>query len=371
VEDLLNTAKTLAANGPDPFISEQLTTASRAVGQYIIQLLEVTKLNQSDPATQGKYEQASGLISKAVNGVIAALRRFPGGQDIKLAGGQNLIALAEAELLACHQIVDDIAKKLSTVKPMPKVEKPKFGIVDVAEVAASILESSVACTKATSVLVQWAVAAHRERVKAGQAGGSTVDPMWCQGIICASQSVSDSIQDLFVGSSAAAAGKGEEDKLVACANNVASSTNSLVAASRVQALAESVPQQTLARSAKAVAHSTAKLISAAQMLSMGNIGEEEFGGNKELEHQIRILELEKQLEKEKKRAKQLKEGRPTSVYLQGNRTSVYGLQPAGGKRTSVYGNRESVYGARSSMYGGKRGAGAAPGGLGGIGGVRY
>jgi len=307
------------------------------------------------------------------------LRRFPGGQDIKLAGGQNLISMAEAELLACSQIVDEVSKKLSVVTPMPKTPaaKPKFGLVDMSEVAASILESSIACTKATSVLVQWAVAAHRERVKAGQSSGKTVDPMWCQGIICASQSVSDSIQDLLTGATGAAHGKGEEEKLVACANNVASSTSALVSASKVQALAASSTQQTLAKSAKAVAHSTAKLITAAQMLSMGDLGEQDAGAGKELEHQIRILELEKQLEKEKNRAKKLKAQRPVSVYLQGNRTSVYGLAPPGGKRTSVYGNRESVYGARSSMYGNRTGSGSGSGQDGGQagggrqGGVRY
>jgi len=295
---------------------------------------------------------------------MASLRRFPGGQDIKLAGGQNLISMAEAELLACSQIVEEVSKKLSVVTPMPKTTKPKFGLVDMAEVAASILESAIACSKATNILVQWAVAAHRERVKVP---GSTVDPMFCQGIICASQSVSDSIQDLFTGASAAAQGKGEEEKLVACANNVASSTSALVAASKVQSLAQSSTQQTLSKSAKAVAHSTAKLINAAQMLSLGGGGDEDIGINSELEHHIRILELEKQLEKEKNRAKKLKAQRPVSVYLQGNRTSVYGLQPSGGKRTSVYGNRESVYGARSSMYGSRTGGSGPAGGAHGSG----
>eukprot|EP01127_Copromyxa_protea_P016350 TRINITY_DN4836_c0_g1_i1.p1 TRINITY_DN4836_c0_g1~~TRINITY_DN4836_c0_g1_i1.p1 ORF type:complete len:2520 (+),score=654.19 TRINITY_DN4836_c0_g1_i1:831-7562(+) len=369
VEDLLNTAKTLAENATDAFAGEQLTTSSRATAQFIINLLEITKLSQADPATQSKYEAVSGKISQAVNGVMAALRRFPGGQNIKLAGGQNFVQMAEAELLACAQIVEDVSKKLSGVKPMARVAKPKFGLVDVAEIAASILESSMACSKATSVLVQWAVAAHRERVKAAQASGQPIDPMSCQGIICASQSVSDSIQDLFVGSSQAAQGKGEEDKLIACANNVASSTSALVAASKVQALAESNTQQTLAKSAKAVAHSTAKLITAAQMLSMGDLGEVESGNGGELEHQIRILELEKQLEKEKNRAKKLKTERPVSVYLQGNRTSVYGLQPAGGKRVSIYGNRESVYGGRGA---GNRSSMVIPsGGLQGLGGVRF
>lgn len=375
VEDLLNTAKTLAENGTDAFASEQLTTSSRATAQFIIALLEITKLNQSDPATQGKYEQASAKISQAVNGVMAALRRFPGGQNIKLAGGQNLVQMAEAELLACSQIVEDVSKKLTGITPMPKSSKPKFGLVDVAEIAASILESATACSKATSVLTQWALAAHRERVKAAQASNQPIDPMSCQGIICASQSVSDSITDLFVGTSQAAQGKGEEEKLVACANNVASSTSALVAASKVQALAQSNTQQTLAKSAKAVAHSTAKLITAAQMLSMGDLGESDSGAGKELEHHIRILELEKQLEKEKNRAKRLKTERPVSVYLQGNRTSVYGLQPAGGKRASIYGNRESVYGARSSIAGSRASRASinmsTGAGLQGLGGVRF
>jgi hypothetical protein len=370
IEDLLNTAKTLSENAPDAFIAEQLTTSSRATAQFIINLLEITKLNQSDPATQGKYEAASSKISQAVNGVMAALRRFPGGQNIKLAGGQNLVQMAEAELLACSQIVEEVCKKLAGVTPIPKSAKPKFGLVDVAEIAASILESATACSKATSVLVQWAIAAHRERVKAAQASNQPIDPMSCQGIICASQSVSDSIQDLFVGTSQAAQGKGEEEKLVACANNVASSTSALVSASKVQALAGSNTQQTLAKSAKAVAHSTAKLITAAQMLSMGDLGDNDPGAGKELEHHIRILELEKQLEKEKNRAKKLKTERPVSVYLQGNRTSVYGLQPAGGKRTSIYGNRESVYGGRSAMAG-NRSSIVMPGGLQGLGGVRF
>eukprot|EP01126_Amoeba_proteus_P004965 TRINITY_DN11636_c0_g3_i2.p1 TRINITY_DN11636_c0_g3~~TRINITY_DN11636_c0_g3_i2.p1 ORF type:complete len:437 (-),score=123.33 TRINITY_DN11636_c0_g3_i2:121-1431(-) len=366
VEDLLNTSVTLSKTpGIDPFVHEQLMDMSKAVARATTGLLELAKLGNTGGSStnQGRYVETSGKISQAANGVMAALRRFPGGERIKPVGGQDLGSIVEAELVTCLRILDEISKKIGTLpKITPKNKTPtSVGLLDIAEISGSIVETCVSCCKTTCHLVHWSLGCHRERMKNVEI---TWDPVWCQGLISASQNVSDSVQDLFVGASQAARGEGDEEKLVRCANNLASASSSLVSASNVSAGLTTLAQQNLLKAAKAVAHATAKMSLAAQTISLADIhcgggvgagGEGGgvggvSGGNGELEHQIEILKLEKQLEKEKTRANLLKQARPVSIYLQGNRTSVYGL-PQSASRASIYVNRQSLYGGRSSIYG--------------------
>jgi len=147
------------------------------------------------------------------------------------------------------------------------------------------------------------------------------DPTWSNGLISASHGVADSVQSLVKAANKAATGMADEEELVATARAVAASTAHLVSASRAKTDTNSAAHKNLSDAAKSVATATSSLVSAAA--KAGNLADEAaaeeemqsnltFGGAaakaRELDHQIKILKLEKELEKERTRMLAIRKG---------------------------------------------------------------
>jgi len=178
----------------------------------------------------------------------------------------------------------------------------------------AILDAATAIARATGTLVQTAAVAQRERADQKRQPGSKYqnDPTWANGLISAAQQVSGSVQSLVAAANNAAQGQAEEEALVASARSVAAATAHLVAAAKAKADPSSQAQRNLGNAAKAVANATSQLVAAANkagQFELENEAEEESvttfnsaaGKTKELEQQMRILRLEKELEKERVR----------------------------------------------------------------------
>jgi len=229
----------------------------------------------------------------------------------------------EQELLRCFKIIEESSITLSKVILTP-VLKQSAEVSDQKTLAAlsnldtSIFESATTLVKAASNLVQSSVAAQRERAKEKQTNQYRADPIWANGLISASQKVALSVQELVsCANLLATAEKGEEEALIAAARGVASSTAQLVFASKAKGDPNSKAQLQIQASSKAVASSAAKLTSAAgerglieeRTIEKANpatkIGNIFF----EMEQNIKIQNLEKQLEQElqkQRRMNQLK-----------------------------------------------------------------
>jgi len=159
------------------------------------------------------------------------------------------------------------------------------------------------------VLVSSATHCQKEIVVAGKASKSTNvyrrDPTWARGLISAAQSVAGAVQTLVGSANDSTEGKGEEEQLVASARGVAAATARLVTASRAKADPMSATQQKLSGAAKAVASATSQLVAAAKAASKENDIEEVVDYSNftptaqkvhEMEAQVRILKLRKELE---------------------------------------------------------------------------
>ena len=131
------------------------------------------------------------------------------------------------------------------------------------------------------------------------------DSIWANGLISASKAVAGACQQLVTTANNAVQGKAQEEELVAVARAVAAATAQLVASSRVKSDPNSENLKALTSAAKNVASSTSQLVEAAKTVASYKEEEEEeemastYTGNavKQIEAQMRVLKLEKELEK--------------------------------------------------------------------------
>jgi len=276
----------------------------------------VGKLNRNDPTTQPRIEQASEKVASGVNALVQALRKLPNSEHVTLQDASiDLDAKAEQELMKCAKIIEEAAKTLLAAKPPPR-EKKTPGVIDKMDINDAILDAATAIARATGSLVQSAAIAQRERSEQKRQTGNRYqnDPTWANGLISAAQQVSGSVQSLVVAANDAAQGNAQEEALVASARSVAAATAHLVAAAKAKADPNSQAQRNLSNAAKAVANATSQLVSAANKAGQFQDEAEEddsaaaltnfstaAGKKQELEQQMRILRLEKELEKERVR----------------------------------------------------------------------
>jgi len=228
--------------------------------------------------------------------------------------GFDLDDLAERELLAAAKTIEDAANSLLATKA--KRDPKKEG--DMPDVNDAILEAAMAITGATSTLMQAASLAQKERVEKGrQASGNSplyrADPTWSNGLISAAKAVAMSTRGLVDTANKCATGQvipgGNEEALVATSSQIASATQQLMSACKSKSDINSPSQHKLSNAAKAVSNSVNLLVAASRALAANVASEQELEFDKltvtgfkvkEMEQQMAILRLEKELEMARK-----------------------------------------------------------------------
>lgn len=235
--------------------------------------------------------------------LVDAVRMLPGAGELKLEedSAQDLEEVASNELSSAVKMIEAATKSLMAAKP-EKQENIKF---DTTDVQGAIFDAAIAIAKATTVLVTAAASTQKDRVGKQQQNPSVYrkDPMWANGLISAAKQVAGVTQQLVNSANKAVEGKAQEEELIAVARMVAASTAQLVSASRAKSSDKS--HALLQEAAKAVANATSQLVAAAKSATeaLNEAQEEELASNytnsavKQLEQQMKILKLEKDLER--------------------------------------------------------------------------
>ena len=178
-------------------------------------------------------------------------------------------------------------------------------------VNSAILHSAMAITTAIANLIRCATASQQEIVAHGK--GSTTqgafykkNNKWTEGLISAAQSVAVATTYLVEVADGLVQGTHSWEQLVVAAQEVGVATTQLVAASRVKSIPFSKTQDRLEEAAQAVREATKLLVKAAKdasKLSAEKKAKEEVQNMtkheakvKEMEQQVKILELEKNLQ---------------------------------------------------------------------------
>eukprot|EP00727_Mastigamoeba_balamuthi_P003578 m51a1_g13217 hypothetical protein (380) ;mRNA; f:190-1329 len=274
-------------------------------------------------ATDDTYLRASG---DKLREALAALQKWALEEQARQAAAaaaipdSNIDDIAERELMAAAQQIEALAKQLREARAKRQASMPAraAGEIDVDD---AIVEAALAISQATEMLVKAAAAAQRERVARGRAAATTAhpyqpNPVWAEGLVSAGRAVAGTTGNLVGAANRVATqgSSGEElldETLAASAHAVAASTAQLVSATRSKSDPMSPAQERVDDAAKAVTRATALLVEAARAAgqqaaqaqrdaeleemrkaaSMGAAGLRV----REMEQQVQILRLEKEL----------------------------------------------------------------------------
>jgi len=229
----------------------------------------------------------------------------------------NIEDLAEKELQGAADVIEKCVARIQAATAAAR-ERMNTQQIDIDEqgITEAILESCQAIAKSTAVLVASATAVQQDYNKLTKGNPQSKvaykrDPQWAQGLISAARTVAGSVQHLVKAANGASQGNASEEALIVAAQSVSAATTQLVTASTVKSANVSSGNQTrLNEAAKKVTAATAALVKTAKDAAAW---EEEQANQeadatynltdskvKEMEQQMAILRLEKELEKARK-----------------------------------------------------------------------
>uniref|UniRef100_A0A6B2KWB8 FERM domain-containing protein n=1 Tax=Arcella intermedia TaxID=1963864 RepID=A0A6B2KWB8_9EUKA len=312
-EKLLKITKSVAEMADDIDIEKVINSSAMSIARSLLSLFEslsshIPVAPPPSPLPAGLDDSAS-TVASSVNAYVFALKRLPNTESISTMDSgstDDLEEQAEKELMKCAQIIADAAKSLLSTQRESTKATLSLNQDDIND---AIIDAARVITEATGTLVKRSIVAQKER---RQPTGSTStyhkDPTWANGLISGAQAVAGSVQQLVKSANAAVEGSAEEVALVVSAQGVATSTAHLLTAARAKADASSAAQISLANAAGSVSSATKQLVTVARAVSEFEAEEEEVeafvvgtvGIRREMEQQTKVMQLEKQLETERR-----------------------------------------------------------------------
>lgn len=291
--------------------SDKLVGVAKAAGDVALRFflnlqsykLELVPLNQRKEIALRNNVEARSALSKLSEVVDALVPKNKGGALAKANG--DIGDIVEQEMLGAARAIEAATQRLKEMMTRPR---DRFNAVDL-QVHDAILASALAITNAIARLIKAATDSQQEIVSQGK-GSSTTQQFykrnnrWTEGLISAAKAVAFATNLLIESADGVLSGTHTLEQLIVASNEVAAATAQLVAASRVKASLMSKTQDRLELAAKAVTEAckalvrqvkeiTAKQIDAEQT-DYSTLGAHEFKV-REMEQQVEILKLEKEL----------------------------------------------------------------------------
>lgn len=225
----------------------------------------------------------------------------------KTAG--NIGDLVEQEMEAAARAIEAATERLQML--MSRAKDSRHSAVDI-QVHDTILASALAITQAIGRLIQAATESQSEIVAQGRGSSSAQafykkNNRWTDGLISAAKAVAFATTLLIETADGVISGTHSLEQLIVASNEVAAATAQLVQASRVKSELMSKTQDNLEKAAKAVTDACRALVKQVKAVSARNMenadtddynamGAHEFK-MREMEQQVEILKLEKELSK--------------------------------------------------------------------------
>jgi len=275
--------------------------------------LKLKKTIDQTPEALNRVDNASQKVTSCMNEFLESLKQLPDSSSISI--DQNvaeLEELIERELSSCSGNIRSAINVIQDENSRRRTNNDK----NVDELTKAIVFSSTAITNATGKLVDMAYNSNKNRRE--KRGAAAIDATFANGIVDATKNVSSSVSSLQSAIRNAINGNIDEEAIVSSSRSIASATSQLVSATRTKS--DSETHNLLSNAAKSVANATAELVSALHRAaniiednSSNQGGDDDlsqfgFTGSKaqELQQQMRILKLERELERERRRMNKLK-----------------------------------------------------------------
>ncbi|KAJ1563219.1 sla2 Src-like adaptor 2 [Cladochytrium tenue] len=306
LEQLLSNTKGVLRLATDDKDLEEIAAAAKAgavSGRNLFDKLKSAVLATIEPSR--RPEHVGVLTREAVMSLLnisPLVEKLAPKAAFEMVGG-DIGDLVEKEMQAAAKAIEDAAKRLQDLMSLPSTDL---------NVHQAVLASAMALTNAIAQLIRCATVSQQEIVAHGRgsAGGSNAafykkNNKWTEGLVSAAKSVAVATTYLVECADGLVKGTHSMEQLIVAAQEVGVATTQLVAASRVKAIPFSKAQDKLEDAAVAVREATKLLVKAAKdaaKLRAEQAAREEIGQMgrheikiKEMEQQVKILELEKEL----------------------------------------------------------------------------
>ncbi|XP_063030055.1 huntingtin-interacting protein 1 isoform X1 [Melospiza melodia melodia] len=263
----------------------------------------------------GKVASADCSLVTAYLGQISATGEElrPRGLDVKQ---EELGDLVDKEMAATAAAIEVASARIEEM-----LSKARAGDTGVQlEVNERILGSCTGLMQAIRVLVLASKDLQREIVESGRGAASPKEfyaknSRWTEGLISASKAVGWGATVMVDAADLVVQGKGTFEELMVCSREIAASTAQLVAASKVKADKDSANLCKLQQASRGVNQATASVV-ASTKAGRSQVEEKDsmdFSSmtltqikRQEMDSQVRVLELENQLQKERQKLGELR-----------------------------------------------------------------
>ncbi|XP_026813562.1 huntingtin-interacting protein 1 isoform X3 [Rhopalosiphum maidis] len=252
--------------------------------------------------------QTGVKIDECCNGLISTLNDVE-SMAFSTQANESLGDLVEDELSIMDRAIEEAAKRIQEMITESRAAHSGIKL----EVNEQILDSCTSLMAAIRVLVHKSRKLQAEIVANQGSNGSAKEfykrnHQWTEGLISAAKSIGLGAKGLLDAANEAVSGEGKLERLIVASHCVAAGTAQLVVASRVKASQNSDNLAELSQASRNVTNATATVVATAKScaqlvqqtedLDLGVLNEHQTK-RLEIECQVRVLELESSLEKER------------------------------------------------------------------------
>ncbi|NXC41749.1 HIP1 protein, partial [Penelope pileata] len=285
-------------------------------------LLEMCRQCSSTAISYLSALQDPGSMESADCAPVTACLRCIGaiGEELRPRGldveQEELGDLVDKEMAATSTAIEMAAARIEEM-----LSKARAGDTGVKlEVNEKILGSCTGLMQAIQVLVLASKDLQREIVESGRGAASPKEfyaknSRWTEGLISASKAVGWGATVMVDAADLVVQGKGKFEELMVCSHEIAASTAQLVAASKVKADKDSANLSKLQQASRGVNQATAGVVASTKS-GKSQIEEKDsmdFSSmtltqikRQEMDSQVRVLELENQLQRERQKLGELR-----------------------------------------------------------------
>ncbi|XP_064461070.1 huntingtin-interacting protein 1-like isoform X2 [Ornithodoros turicata] len=300
---LLNAGKAVSAISQDIELGDELVTVCKSLGNGGVSLFELLRCKGSSE----NVRMSTAAVEKSVSAVAAAvdaIKESLAGEDKRKLGD-----LVEEELSQMDKAIDEAAQRIQDM-----LHKSRTGDSGIKlEVNSKILDACTALMQAIRELVKASKHLQEEIVGKGKGSGSKKEfysrnHRWTEGLISASKVVGMGANFLVDAADKVVAGQAKFEELVVASQEIAGATAQLVVASKVKADRGSQRLAELSKASRVLTEATGNVVATAKSCAEMVEDSEAMDFSKltlhqakrlEMESQVRVLELESNLQKER------------------------------------------------------------------------
>ncbi|XP_048733074.1 huntingtin-interacting protein 1-like isoform X3 [Ostrea edulis] len=280
--------------------AEELVSACQSAGESGIEVLNSLKKGGSIKSEVHKSAEKVKHLIKLAEDLV------PKMVDVK---EKEIGDLVENEMHSTSAAIEQAAKKIEEM--LHQTRKDMSGVE--LTVNESILDSCTGLMQAIKVLLVKSQELQKEIVGQGRGTASVKEfykknHRWTEGLLSAAKAVGWGATSLLDAADKVVRGDGKFEELIVCSNEIAASTAQLVVASKVKADRKSKKLSELSEASRGVTSCTGKVVGsareAAQIIEEQNLMDFTKlnliqAKKEEMQSQVRVLELEKELETER------------------------------------------------------------------------